>query len=86
MNNWWLGHIIGVSSLIFSFLDIVSTKDIFNSMPLPFRYSIEFLSLVYILFQSLRAYERWRADRYANENSRLDLIERKAKMKIQHKK
>ncbi len=67
MNTWWLGHIFGVGSVLFSFLDIFSVQDMFNSMPSGFKLSIEFLSLIYVLFQSLRAYERYRKERHEND-------------------
>ncbi len=67
MNTWWIGHIFGVSGLLFSFLDIFSMQDMFNSMPTEFKWSIELFSLVYVFFQSLRAYERYRKEKHEND-------------------
>lgn len=86
MTTWWLGHILGLGGVLFSFLDMLSIKDIVEGMPSGFRYCITFFSLVYVLFQSLRAYERWQSDRKDNalkqmdiEHKKMDLIERQKK-------
>ncbi len=69
MTTWWLGHIFGISGLLFSFLQIISTQNMVDAMPSGFRFCIYFFSLVYILFQSLRAYERYRKDRHENNKN-----------------
>ncbi len=67
MNTWWLGHIFGIGGVLFSFLDIFSVKDAFESMPSGFKLCIEFFTLLYVLFQSLRAYERYRKEKHEND-------------------
>lgn len=73
MNTWWVGHILGAIGVTITFLDWLSIKDIFEGLPIAFRYSIAFFSLIYIMFQSLRAYERWQKDRLENEKTRIEL-------------
>src|SRR6516164_10827725 len=67
MNTWWLGHIFGLSGLIFSILDIVNSRNLFNGMPIEFQLAIGFFTTLYVFWQSLRAYERWRMDRLENK-------------------
>jgi hypothetical protein len=76
MNTWWLGHIFGLSGLIFSILDIVNSRNLFNGMPIEFQLAIGFFTTLYVFWQSLRAYERWRMDRLENKEKIID-IERK---------
>jgi hypothetical protein len=80
MSTWWLGHILGVSGLLFSLLDMLAIKDAIEGMPSGFRLCISFFSLVYVLFQSLRAHERWRKDRH--ENNKAEFLWKLEKQKL----
>lgn len=86
MSTWWIGHILGTIGVTITFLDWLSIKDVFEGLPIGFRYSIAFFSLIYIMFQSLRAYERWQKDRIENDRARFDLKREKIAFNNKNKK
>jgi len=99
MNTWWLGHIFGISGLIFTLLNsIVNSNTFFDGIPTEFKGAIGLFTALYVLWQSLRAFERWRIDirlrkKIDLENKELDLnIQRKEielsefKKQVYHKK
>ncbi len=83
MSQWWLMHIFGISSLLWSILDATFVHDLINGMPSGFRYCIWLFSVVYCMFQALRVNQKYISDKLDNKRKIIDndrqLIENKIK-------
>lgn len=74
---WKVTDILGMTSILYSFLDGIFNKDFFSAMPSGFRFSMYIFALGYFVLVLLRAYERYRSEKLENDKKQFLWSQRK---------